>query len=201
MNIGPMMMGAGIGAGLMFLLDPRSGRRRRALMRDQMIHLRHEAEEAVDVASRDLMNRTGGMLAEAKSKFRHDEPTDEVLMARVRADMGRHVSHPAAIEVEAMDGMVTLTGQILEEELDDLMKACRRVPGVRSVMNRLETHAEPGSVPGLQGPGHRASEHRTWKPATRLLAGTTAAGAVIAAGATALSMRRGDHGDNGNMHN
>ena len=55
--------GIGVGAGLMYMLDPQSGRRRRALARDQMIHLGHEAEDAAKVALRDAKNRFQGLAA------------------------------------------------------------------------------------------------------------------------------------------
>ncbi len=64
--------GIGLGAGLMYLLDPQMGRRRRALVRDQVIHLEHEAEGAARVVGRDLSNRTQGLLAEARAGLRFD---------------------------------------------------------------------------------------------------------------------------------
>ena len=38
--------GVGLGAGLMYLADPRSGRRRRAVAQDKAFHAMHEAENA-----------------------------------------------------------------------------------------------------------------------------------------------------------
>ena len=48
------LAGAGLGAGLMYILDPQQGRRRRALMRDQFVHALHELDDAIGVLSRDL---------------------------------------------------------------------------------------------------------------------------------------------------
>jgi hypothetical protein len=55
------LAGAGIGAGLMYLLDPQMGRRRRALARDKASRLAHEAQEAANVVSRDMTNRAQGL--------------------------------------------------------------------------------------------------------------------------------------------
>src|SRR5919201_362461 len=68
-----------------------------------------------------------------------------------RAAMGRVVSHPHAIRVESNWGRVTLSGNILESEVDDLLSCAASVHGVREVENRLTPHAEAGGVPDLQG--------------------------------------------------
>lgn len=56
-----LLAGMGLGAGLIYLLDPQTGRRRRPLARDQVVHLAHEAHEAADVGARDARNRAQGL--------------------------------------------------------------------------------------------------------------------------------------------
>ena len=56
MNITSVLVGAGAGAGLMYLLDPDLGNRRRALMRDQLVRAGHVTGDAVDVTSRDVIH-------------------------------------------------------------------------------------------------------------------------------------------------
>lgn len=56
-----MLAGLGLGAGLMYLFDPRQGRRRRALARDKIVRMAHQAEDAVDVVTRDMKNRARGL--------------------------------------------------------------------------------------------------------------------------------------------
>ena len=46
-----LLGGIGLGAGLMYFLDPQQGRRRRALVRDQFTHLSREACDAADVTA------------------------------------------------------------------------------------------------------------------------------------------------------
>jgi uncharacterized membrane protein len=165
-----------IGAGLMYLLDPDRGRRRRAMVRDQMVSSWSDLDDAVDTAGRDLKNRARGVLAETRSRFRSDEADDNVLMARVRSEIGRVVSHPHAIQVRAEDCCVTLSGPVLADEEEALVAAVKGVRGVEGVLNHLETHEEAGTVPGLQGgarkPGARSEVmQENWAPAIRVLMG------------------------------
>ena len=60
----------GLGALLMYFLDPVSGRRRRALARDQAVHARRVASECVSGTVVDLRNRAYGVLADTKAALR-----------------------------------------------------------------------------------------------------------------------------------
>ncbi len=53
--------GIAIGAGAMFLFDPRGGRARRALVRDKSVRVAHEVERAAEVGARDLEHRFEGL--------------------------------------------------------------------------------------------------------------------------------------------
>jgi hypothetical protein len=55
--------GVGLGAGLMYLLDPGSGRYRRALARGRATRLLHQGGDAVRQSARDLGNRSKGFAA------------------------------------------------------------------------------------------------------------------------------------------
>jgi len=178
--------GIGLGAALMYMLDPDRGRRRRALLRDQLVRVAHGTPDAVGAAARDLSNRARGLAAGAGSMLSSEEVSNEVLVARVRSKMGRVVSHPHAIEVTADQGRVTLGGPVLAREVAHLLSCVSRVRGVAGVESRLEVHAEAGNVPALQG-GRRRPVHRfeffqeNWSPTARLLAGLTG-GALAAYG-------------------
>lgn len=56
----------GAGALAMYFFDPVSGRRRRALLRDQLVHARHEIGEYAEDTAKDLRNRAYGLAASAK---------------------------------------------------------------------------------------------------------------------------------------
>ena len=51
----------GLGAGLMYFYDPRSGARRRSQVRDQVVSARNNAGEFMDAAVEDLRNRARGI--------------------------------------------------------------------------------------------------------------------------------------------
>jgi hypothetical protein len=170
-----------MGAGLAYFYDPVVGRRRRALARDQLNHYCNKAGHAADATWRDLQNRATGLVAELSSAFSADDADDEVLVQRVRAKMGRYVSHSAAIDVAAENGTIRLSGPILAHEVDDLFCAVRSVRGVRNIEDRLEVHTS-ADISALQGGVPRTGEpfeymQENWSPSARLLAGM--AGAVL----------------------
>ncbi len=174
--------GTSIGAALSYLLDSQQGKRRRALARDQLIHIMHRAGGAVKPTARDLRNRAVGVLAESRLKLFGGDVLDNVLVGRVRARMGRHVSHPGSIEVSAdSEGKVTLRGDILAHELEGLIKAVAETPGVAEVRNELTSHKQPDNIPGLQGGKVPPAKTPTiWHPTKRLLAGTSGSVMMLA---------------------
>jgi osmotically-inducible protein OsmY len=140
------------GAGLMYILDPQGGRRRRALVRDQAVKVLNRTGDNLSGLSKDLKNRAQGVVAETTSRLeKKEEPTDETLVARVRAKMGRIVSHPSAVEVLVNDGTVTLSGAILATEVQPLLRAVKSIAGVRAVENQLRLYNDASQIPSLQG--------------------------------------------------
>jgi uncharacterized membrane protein len=177
-----LISGAAIGAGLMYLADPDRGNRRRAFARDQVVHGFRSFGTVLDKGIRDMRNRARGTVAEAWCAMKPENVSDEVLVDRVRAKIGRTVSHPSEIEVSAKDGRIVLSGPVLESEADDLIDTAYSVRGVRDVESRVETHRTTENVPGLQGHSGRTRARpellqENWAPGTRLLVG---AGGAIA---------------------
>lgn len=191
------LMLAGIGtlsAGLMYYFDPERGRRRRSLLGDKAVHTGHELQSQMGKTGRDLRNRTKGAAAGLRSLFRFRKTEDDVLIERVRSHIGRAVSHPRSVEVAAQQGRITLSGPVLANEVEQLIRHVHSVHGVREVENRLDVYDEPGKIPGLQGPGTPRAESAVfrqsqWSPAVRAAAGLTG-GSAIAYGAC----RRGSIG-------
>lgn len=179
----------GLGAGLMYYLDPDRGRRRRALVRDRVDHLSHRLEALIEATSHDLANRSRGLWAELRSlpsQIVGKQVHDEVVVARVRAKMGRYVSHPHAITAIAERGHVTLAGPILESEVESLLTAVSRIPGVTDVRSCLEIHRQAGPRPELQGGRARTGEvPELWQfnlsPTARLTLGV-AGGSLVGLG-------------------
>jgi len=179
--------GAVVGVALMYFLDPNSGRRRRARTRDKVVHAARLVNEGAKVTARDTVHRAQGAWTEAKRLFNPEEGVgDEALAGRVRAALGRMVSHPHAIEVAAVGGHVSLIGPILSYEVRPLLKAVRRVAGVRAVSDQLTVYNEPGDVPALQGGEPRTGERfellqENWSPAARVAVGGVGAALMLAA--------------------
>lgn len=131
--------GIALGAAAMYLLDPRSGRRRRALARDRLVHYLNVAESALGRTIHDAGNRAQGTVAKTRRLLTPEEQVDDRrLEARVRSTLGRLASKPSSIRVEAEAGTVTLTGTVVESELGYILTGIRRVRGVRHLESRLE---------------------------------------------------------------
>lgn len=144
-----LLVGVGLGAALMFILDPARGGRRRALVRDKSVKALRRGGEAIHDRTEDIGNRLTGAAAELRGRG-GSPPTNNQLEERVRAELGHKVEHAKAIEVFAEDGQVTLRGDVLREELDDVLGAVRAVRGVRNVRSEMSVRATPGDIPSLQ---------------------------------------------------
>ncbi len=72
--------GIGLGASLMYFADPDKGRRRRALVRDQLVHGFNLTDEAIDTTGRDLSHRAQGLMAEISSLGSSERVADDVLV-------------------------------------------------------------------------------------------------------------------------
>jgi len=189
-----LLAGAAIGAGIMYLLDPDGGRRRRALVRDQLVSAAHKTTDAVDATSRDVANRARGVVADLRGRLRRQHVSDEVLRERVRARIGSVVGHAGALEARVNDGQVTLRGPVLSEEVDRLLRRVRSVRGVEDVISELEVHDTPGNIPALQGRPRPAQAGEVfdllptrWLAASRLMG---VAGAALAVAGLAVGRRQ-----------
>lgn len=139
-HAGLVALGAGLGAGAMFLLDPNRGRARRAMIKDKTISLAHQEEKRLGKAWSHLTNNLNGVEADIKHLFETDETGDAKLTGRVRTKLGRVVSHPHDVEVLAKHGHVILRGKVGSDELPLLEAAVRNVRGVRSVETQVAVH-------------------------------------------------------------
>ena len=190
-----LLSGVALGASAMYLMDPRTGARRRALLRDQVVRATHKTGGALDALGRDAANRARGLAAETRSRMRADSSNARRLQERVRAELGRVVSQPQAVDVYvSADGCVCLTGPVLMEEADSAISAIQSVKGVQEVDDRLERYATTEHVPSLQAdptqPGRRlALMQSSWSPATK---------ALVCLGSTALAVGLGYAAKSGN---
>jgi hypothetical protein len=188
MSMRDLMMGMAIGAAVAFLVDPESGRRRRARTRDQFVRAGRRTRNAMGSTARHLANRGSGFITATRGRWMHDNADDRRLTEQVRAMLGRVCSHPRAIEVAAADGIVTLRGPVLTSEMDDVLAAVWSVRGVLAVNNGLEAHESTWGAPSPQIDGWGFTPlgeelPRSWMPSPALMtaAGLAATGLAVAA--------------------
>ena len=143
-----LLLGIAIGAGLAYLLDPDRGTRRRAIVRDKLVHAGHELENTVTSNARHARNRARGLAHEARSALGERDVDDRVLEERVRSHVGRGVSTTADIDVTAERGRVTLAGSVPADEVQEVVRSAKSVRGVRTVENRLEVQSRAGNGAG-----------------------------------------------------
>jgi hypothetical protein len=132
-----LIAGIGLGAGLMYVLDPDRGGRRRAVARDKVVHTVKKAGSTTRAALYHCRNHLRGFVAQADARLRHEPVADEVLVERVRAKLGRLVAHPRSIDVTAHQGHVILSGIVPADEKDRLVTGVSSVLGVTSVDDQL----------------------------------------------------------------
>lgn len=156
-----LLGGVGLGAGLMYLLDPDGGRRRRALARDKAVHGLKVSGKALRRTSVDVGNRTRGLVAGAASRLRKGNADDHKLEGRVRSKLGRHLSNPSALQVQCQDGFVILSGPVLASELDKVLAKVQKIKGVHEVESRLEIQEGAENAKSESSNGSRRLSPRT----------------------------------------
>lgn len=140
-----MLTGLAVGVGGMFILDPQSGRRRRALARDQIVHFGHVMDDLVSVGiprridylsgfAEGVRHRTMARLGRTEEIFPDD---DQFITDRVRSIVFRDPQIPKGeINLNTVDRVVYLRGHVDDERMVREIEArVRRVEGVRDVVN------------------------------------------------------------------
>jgi hypothetical protein len=167
-------VGVGAGLGLMYLLDPKNGRRRRAMIRDKTVHGLKVTGRAIEKTSRHVANATKGVAMTMVSPLRKESlpVSDDVLEHRIRTKMGRAVSNPRAISVSVSEGNIKLSGPVLKSEARRLLSCVSRIRGVNSVENRLDVREQAEAEASLQGAERHSNWRRALVPTTGVLAAT-----------------------------
>jgi hypothetical protein len=136
-------LGALAGASLMLFLAPSNGRRSRALVKDKLKSAGGNAAKLRQEAARraaDLRNRAEGKLHEARSSNDEDFADDNTIADRVRTALGENelTRNLERLNVDCVDGIVTLRGPMVDEELKAQIETLvGGVKGVREVRSHL----------------------------------------------------------------
>ena len=145
-----------LGASLGLLFDPRSGKRRRRMLRDRPLaaarHGGRRAERAAHlgaVKTQALVARTRHLATPPK---RYDDTT---LVDKVESEIFRFREIPKGkLNVDAANGIVSFRGQVERPEIiAEILEKAREVEGVRAVENLMH-------LPGTEAPHHEPNGHR-----------------------------------------
>ncbi|MGN6112424.1 MAG: BON domain-containing protein [Luteimonas sp.] len=134
------------GAAAMYLMDPETGRRRRALVRERSGGAARDLQDSVRSAGRDARNRMRGRIAETKSHMAGDPVDDDTLHDRIHAKIGHLMDRPGTVDVQVRGGHVVLSGEAPDDEAAALSRYIAGMQGVTDVENRLS--AEGGGARG-----------------------------------------------------
>ena len=154
-----LLIGIALTAGITYLLDPTSGRRRRDAVREQVGKAAHKINDGTRAARTDLADRAqrlagecstqakslagqakslaGSVAGQAKSFVKLDPMRDDIVAARARAALRRNLSDSSAIGVAADQGRLILHGHVRPQEHETLRECLREVAGSREVMDHL----------------------------------------------------------------
>lgn len=137
--------GLALGAAAMYLLDPAQGRRRRAALQHHLLPPERGRPAPPLAAPPAAQTVVQG------SRRLHLTPVpDEQLEASVRAALARLTPHARAVQVLARDGIVLLTGVILEREVGQVLAGLRGLRGLRRVECQLKTVKDVSLDPAFQ---------------------------------------------------
>lgn len=131
--------GAGCGAFAMYLLDPRQGARRRAVLSDRATSTTLATGRRSLKLLRHLRNQAEGVLAYTTDLFTPvGVASDRKLADRIRSRLGHVCENPSRIELEVKGGDVIVRGHAEESEIARLLSSVSAVRGVRSVTDAIE---------------------------------------------------------------
>jgi hypothetical protein len=152
----PFLFGLAVGAAAEFMLDPRAGRRRRALTRDKLTHSRRVLRRRVLGWERGMEGPLRGAAHRMSERLcvcgPGAEEQDAVLKDRVESELGHVPGLPLSdLNFDAADGVVHVRGTVADEyTAARVVEAAARVEGVREVVSlmRLADSTPVGGVAG-----------------------------------------------------
>lgn len=132
------VLGALCGAAAMWLLDPARGRRRRVQLRERAAASVRRAKEEARKQAKGAARRAQGRAYELQHAG--EQVPDDVLVERVRAQIGKRARHAHAVHVAASGGCVILSGPVQKDEVEGIVTIVGKVRGVKTIENHLDVH-------------------------------------------------------------
>jgi hypothetical protein len=134
------------GVALEYFLDPRSGPRRRHLVRDRMTAAVRRRARGLERQSRYEAGKVAGIAHKLTHREHAPVELDDVsLVRKVESELFRDRTVPKGrISINADAGIVVLRGQLdSAPEIQRIERAVRKVAGVRDVENLLHLPGAP----------------------------------------------------------
>lgn len=136
---------AAIAAGLKYFFDPQQGSARRKSLAQRAGGVFRGGVERGSSAGRAVTSQAFGVTQKV-THMRGEEKdlTDETLKSKVETEIFRDADAPKGqVDVNVIDGVVYLRGEVEQDMIKDLEKATRKVGGVKDVENLLHTPGTP----------------------------------------------------------
>lgn len=137
-------VGAAIGGVLAYFADPDRGRARRARARDRLVASKNKTKRDLDQQAHYMEGRLEGYVARATGHGRMHPIDDHVVKQGIEQAFARTGVDVSRVVVDVADGVAGLRGQVgTTGDLDRLIRATARVPGVKHVQDWLHLPGEP----------------------------------------------------------
>lgn len=166
MKLKTLLVSLGLGAGLMYFMDPQHGERRRTMIREKANDFVNNINDSIDMSVENARMKARGVLTEMTAKLGNEGTTDWILEERVRNSLGRMAR---GVNIAADAGRITLTGPVLRENADMIVNTAMRTRGVYGVENQLDVFNNPEDMPSFESESSRLQTRPALSPTTRVL--------------------------------
>src|SRR5918911_1514117 len=146
--------GAAAGAAAALFLDPQSGRRRRAIAREQAVSKGKQAASTVQTQAQHVAGKAQGAAAGVTPTGTRLHDADDVTLARkVETEIFRDASVPKGdVSVDVQAGVAYLRGAVDDESwIERLGDAAKQVDGIKGVKNLLHVSGTPAPASEPRG--------------------------------------------------
>ena len=131
---------AALGAVVMYLFDPRDGKRRRAVARDRTAGTFRDLRRRADKRARYMEGKAQGVVHGLHGEEPKPYQNDATLKHKIESEVLRN--YEGAINVNVDDGVAVLRGQLRRpDEINKLEEDVSRVQGIVAVENLVHLPA------------------------------------------------------------
>jgi osmotically-inducible protein OsmY len=136
---------SGLAAGLMYFFDSQQGNARRKGLVGRAGGMFRGGLQRGERAGRAVASQAFGVTQKVTHMREGEKDYDDITLTRkVESEIFRDADAPKGqVDVNVIDGVVYLRGEVEEDMIKDLERATRKVAGVKDVENLLHTPGTP----------------------------------------------------------